>query len=231
VTKRFPSSAETLQNLSLLIALALIVAAKDFINAHPAWASLLVFLFCLPYVVVAIYSKKAYYLYGFMLFGAVAYFCLCYALGAPVNSFPLLSVLLVSALLTAGHHLKRRLDAAYASYPETVFRAMNITVAVFGVWALLDSADLLNRPGFLQYIAGLTYLGYSVVYLVHLMRGQPTGYSYLFSGFLVLGAGFSGSAAWSPQMCWVCFLVAAVIIVFVLRLWGHPSHSIGELSY
>jgi nitrate/TMAO reductase-like tetraheme cytochrome c subunit len=215
VRHKLPGSARLLQHLSLLIGLVLLIAAKGFIVVHPALAAVLVFVFSLPYLVVAVVSRRAYFLYGTMLFGAVSYFYTCYALGAPGASFPLLAVALVICLLIVGHHLRKRLSPELRSYPITVFRAMNITVAVFAAWALVQISGLQAQPGFLRHIAGLAFLGFAGVYLYHSTAGMHALYLYVFSMFLAVGAGFLGASIWSIEHCWVFLLAAAALIVFV----------------
>ncbi|NOY82030.1 MAG: hypothetical protein GXP31_13620 [Kiritimatiellaeota bacterium] len=216
--------AEVLQHLSLLIALLLLVAAKDFIANAPALSSGVIFLFTLPFLAAAILARKAHFLYAAMLLGAVSYFVLCYALGAPAALFPALSVPLVAALWLVGRQLETRLPAHHGAYPLTVFRAMNITVAVFSVWALVQTPllDLGTQLG--SRIAGLAFLGYAVIYLGHSLKGAPIGYVYLFSGFLTGAGGMLGTALLSFQASWEPTLLAAVAILQV-GTENHPRRG------
>ncbi len=143
----FPAKA--VQQFALLIALVLLVAANEFAATHPVLSAVLVFIFSTPYLLLSISTRRAEFLYGTMLLGAASYFLTAHALGAPASTFPLLSVPLVLALWFVGQHLRKRLPAELASYPQTVFRAMNITVAVFAVWALVQAPGLLAgyKPG------------------------------------------------------------------------------------
>ena len=125
--------AATLQHLGLVIAFVLLVSAHGFAAEHPGLASILIFVFSLPYLLASLVTKRASFLYATMLLGAVSYFLACHALGAPGSTFPLLSVPLVVCLELIGQYLRKRLGTEWENYPRTVFRAMNITVAVFMV--------------------------------------------------------------------------------------------------
>ena len=213
---RLPSiSAEALHGLALLLTFALLVAGTGFAVAQPALAALLVFLFSLPYLPAAIITRRAHFLYATMLLGAVAYFMMCYALGAPGSWFPLLSVPLVVILWVVGHRLEQVLGPGLAAFPRTTFRAMNITVAVFAGWALFQVFGLIDEPGLVRYVAGLTFLGYAGLYLVHCVAGANALYVYVFTGVLAVGAVLTGTAVWSLECCWVFLLAAAALVVFV----------------
>lgn len=160
-------------------------------------------------------TKRAHFLYATMLLGAVSYFMACYALGAPAAWFPLLSVPLVVCLLGIGHRLENVLDTSLAAFPRTTYRAMNITVAAFTGWALVQVFDLIGEPGMVRYVAGLAFLGYAALYLVHCISGAPGIYTYVFCIFLAMGAGFVGAAALSVSYCWIFLLIAAGLIAFV----------------
>jgi hypothetical protein len=207
--------AEVLQHLGLFIAFVLLVAANEFAAAHPALTAILVFIFSLPYLVASVASRRASFLYATMLLGAVSYFLACHALGAPGASFPLLSVPLVVALLIVGHYLRKRLGEGYAAYPRTVFRAMNITVAVFAIWALAQVFGLMGQPGWLRYVAGLAYLGYAGLYLAHCIGGAPFFCIYIFAGFLTLGGVLSVGALASARFCWIPAIASATAILLV----------------
>ena len=151
------SPADILLHMGLVTALVLLLSAYEFAGEHAAATSGVVFIFCLPYLAAAIASRRANFLYGTMLLGAVAYFLACYALGAPACTFPVLSIPLVVSLLVIGHYLLRRLPAELLSFPTAVFRAMNITVGIFAMWALADVGDLIGQPGPVRYVAGAAF--------------------------------------------------------------------------
>jgi len=207
--------AEVLQHLGLLIAFVLLVAAREFAAAHPALAAILIFVFSCPYLVASLATRRAHFLYGTMLLGAVSYFLACYALGAPSAFFPVLSVPLVVALWLVGQRLRKRLPAGLASFPRTVFRAMHITVAVFAAWALVQAPWLMASSGLGRYVAAATFLGYAALYLAHALAGAPTRHSYVFSCFLILGSALLGAAAWSATFSWLPALAAGALILFV----------------
>jgi nitrate/TMAO reductase-like tetraheme cytochrome c subunit len=211
-------------HLGLLTALVLLLSAYEFTGKHAATASALVFIFCLPYLAVSIVSRRASFLYGTMLFGAVAYFLACYALGAPICTFPVLSVPLVVSLLVIGHYLQRRLPAELASFPTTVFRAMNITVWVFAMWALADVGGLIGEPGLLRYVAGAAFLGYAALYLTHNLRGSSFIYVYVMTFFLTLGGIFTVAAAFSFSMCWLSLIASAAVILMVGTRFHRDRH-------
>ena len=219
ILSSFPSIA--LQHLGLFIAFVLVLAAHEFAATHPALTAILVFIFSLPYLLASIVTRRASFLYGTMLLGAVAYFQACHALGAPRATFPLLSVPLVVCLELLGQYLRKRLGEDLASYPPTVFRAMNITVAVFAFWALAGVGDLLAGGGFLSYIAGLALFGYAGLYLAHCLAGSPAFYTYVFAGFLSLGGIFTVAALASARFCWMATMASATIIILV----GTRFHS------
>ena len=206
---------EWIQLFGLLIAFIVFVAGKGFAVANPVLAAILLFVFSAAYLVASIASKRAHFLYGTMLIGAVSYFLTCHALGAPGASFPLFAVPLVLCLLIVGHRLLRKLPAEMKSFPATVFNAMNITVAVFAIWALSQAGELLRGPGVLRYVAGATLLGFAGLYLAHSILGAHTLYIYVFSMLLTLGAILLGIAIWSMSMCWIPALVAAAAILLL----------------
>ena len=208
-------TAGILQHLGLLTAFVLLVAAHEFVDAHPALTAVLVFIFSMPYLVAAVVARRASFLYGTMLLGAVAYFLACHALGAPGTLFPLLSVPLVWCLLIVGHVLRKRLDAEMAAYPTTVFRAMDITVAAFAIWALIQVGGLMGTPGYMQYAAGLAFLGYAGLYLAHSLAGASPIYIHAFSICLMLGAVFTVAAAVSFQACWAAAIASAGAVLAV----------------
>jgi len=218
--------AEALQHLGLLIALVLVIAAKDFAGERPGLTAGLVFAFSLPYLMAAVVTRRAHFLYATMLLGAVAYFLTCYALGAPAQSFPILSVPLVVALWVVGRHLGRRLSPELAPFPTTVFRAMNITVAIFAAWALAQAPRLAGQSGFGRYVAGIAFLGYAALYLAHAVAGAPAGYTYVLSAFLVLGAMLLSAAVWSASFCWLAGAASALLLLSVAtRL--HRARTLG----
>ena len=207
--------AKVLQLLGLLIGFVLLVAASGFAGTHPVLTAVLVFVFSLPYLLAAVATRQAHFLYATMLLGAASYFLACHALGAPGASFPVLSVPLVVCLWIVGEYLKRRLPAERASFPRTVFRAMNITVGVFTLWALVQARELIEAPGPLRYVAGVAFLGYAALYLLHCLGGAPAVYAYVFSLFLALGGILFGLALWSPDLVWAPALAAAAVALFV----------------
>lgn len=204
--------AEPLHRLGLLIAFVLIVACTEFNAAHPFLTAGLVFVFSLGYLFASVITRRAGFLYGTMLFGAVAFFLMSYGLGAPLASFPLLSVVLVICLSIVGHRL-RKLPEPLRSFPLTVFRAMNVTVAAFSIWALAQASDLMSRAGLIQHVAACTFLGYAGVYLVHRMLGQGAAYTYLFSLFLTLGSTFLAWGLWSIDLCWSAAVASAGVVL------------------
>ena len=213
--KLIASSGDLLQNLGLLTAFVLLISASEFAVAHPALMSVLVFIFSLPYLIAAVVSRRASFLYATMLLGAVSYFFGCHALGAPGTSFPLLSVPLVVALLIVGHCLRKRLGAELERFPTTVFNAMNITVAVFAVWALLQVGGLMGEPGHMRYVAGMAYLGFAGLYFVHCVLGVSAVFTYVFAMFLTLGGIFTVAAAATLDVCWMPAIAAAAMVLAV----------------
>ncbi len=209
----FPAKA--LQNLGLLIAFVLLLAASGFVVERPVLTAVLVFVFSLPYLVVSVATKRASFLYATMLLGAVSYFMACHALGAPGKSFPLLSVPLVAILLGVGHHLRKRLPPELPDFAPTVFRAMNITAAVFGLLALVHVWGLMDQAGSLRYVAGLTFLGYAGIYLIHSSAIRKAIHVYAFSLALTLGSIFTVAALWSADLCWVPAIASAGVILLV----------------
>ncbi|MFC1761369.1 ammonia-forming cytochrome c nitrite reductase subunit c552 [Planctomycetota bacterium] len=218
--------AELLHRLGVLIAFVLIVASTEFNAAHPFLTAALVFVFSLGYFFASGITRRADFLYGAMLFCAVSFFLMCYGLGAPVTSFPLLSVVLVVFLLIVGHRLNTLPDHL-RSFPLTVFRVMTITVAVFSVWALAQVSDLMSREGLIRHVAAFTFLGYAGVYLTHRMMGQRPIYTYLFSLFLMLGGMFLAGGLWSVDLCWLAALASAGVIL----LMGTGLHSAKEYNW
>jgi len=200
--------------LGLLIAFVLIVASTEFNATHPYLTATLVFIFSLGYLAASVITRRAGFLCGAMLFCAVAFFLLCYGLGAPVQSFPLLSVALVLILLILGHRLDS-LPEELKSFPRTIFRLMNITVAVFSVWALAQVSELMRQGGLLRHVAAFTFLGYCGVYLAHRMKGQASVYTYLFSLFLMMGSLFLAGGLWSVDGCWLAAMAAAGVTLLV----------------
>jgi len=198
----------------LLIAFVLVVASPEFNSTHPYLTAGLVFVFSLGYLVASVITRRAGFLCGAMLFCAVSFFLVCYGLGAPITSFPLLSVVLVVILLILGHCLNKLPDEL-RSFPRTIFRLMNITVVVFSVWALAQVSDLMSQTGPIQHVAALTFLGYAGVYLAHRLRGQGPVSTYLFSFFLMLGSLFLAGGLWSVDVCWVAALASAGVILLV----------------
>lgn len=207
----FPSGA--LQHLSLLIAFVLLIAAKGFAADHPPLAAGLVFIFSLPYLVAAVVTRRAHFLYATMLLGAVSYFLTCYALGAPATCFPVLAIPLVVALWFVGQHLQKRLPEELAAFPRTVYRAMNITVAAFTAWAVFQAPGLLSQSGWPRYVATVAFVGYAALYLAHCTHGAHPLYAYVFSMFAVLAAAFFGWAAWSLDYCWLPAMAAAALVL------------------
>ncbi|MGB2863465.1 MAG: hypothetical protein WBC05_09090 [Sedimentisphaerales bacterium] len=206
--------AEPLHRLGVFIAFVLVVASTEFNSTHPFLTAGLVFIFSLGYYFASVITRRAGFLYGAMLFSAVSFFLICYGLGAPLISFPLLSVALVLFLLIVGHRLNRLPDTL-RSFPLTVFRVMNMTVVVFSVWALAQVSDLMSQEGLIRHVAAFTFLGYAGVYLAHLMMGQRPVYTYLFSLFLMLGGLFLAGGLWSVDLCWLAAMAAVGVILLV----------------
>ena len=121
---------------------------------------------------------------------------------------------LVICLFIAGHCLSK-LPVKLRLFPLTVFRGMNITVGVFALWALVQAVGLMQQPGLIRYVAGLTFLGYAVIYLTHRIAGAQAVYTYMFSLFLTLGGIFSAAALWSVDVCWIPAIASAVVILLV----------------
>ncbi|MFC1635148.1 NapC/NirT family cytochrome c [Planctomycetota bacterium] len=217
--------AEPLHRLGVLIAFVLIVASTEFISTHPFLTAGLVFIFSLGYLFASVTTRRAGFLYGAMLFSAVSFFLICYGLGAPVTSFPLLSVVLVVSLLIVGHRLDRLPDSL-RSFPLTIFRLMNITVVVFSIWALVQVSDLIQE-GLIRHVAAVTFLGYAGVYLAHRMMGQKPVYTYLFSLFLMLGGMILTQGLWSLDFCWIAAMTSAGVILLV----GTGLHREKEYSW
>ena len=206
--------AEPLHRLGVLIAFVLVIASKEFNSTHPFLTGALVLVFSLGYYSASVITRRAGFLNGAMLFSAVSFFMISYGLGAPVTSFPLLSLALVILLLVVGHRLKRLPDSL-RSFPETVFRLMNVTVVVFSVWALMQVNDLMGQGGMLRHVAAFTFLGYAGVYLTNLMLGEKPVYTYLFSLFLMLGTLFLAGGLWSVDWCWLGAMTSAGVILLV----------------
>ena len=206
--------AEPLHRLGLLIAFVLIVACKEFNSAHPFLTAGLVFIFALGYLFASVITRRASFLYGAMLFSAVSFFLICYGLGAPLTSFPLLSVALVIFLMVVGQYLNRLPDAL-RSFPLTVFRVINMTVAVFSAWALTQVSNLMSQEGLIRHVAAFTFLGYAGVYLALLMMGHRSMYAYVFSLFLTLGGMLLARGLLSVDFCWVAAIASAAVILLV----------------
>jgi hypothetical protein len=197
----------------VFIAFVLIVACTKFNSAHSFLTAGLVLAFSLGYFFASVTTRRAGFLYGAMLFSAVSFFMACYGLGAPLTSFPLLSLLLVIFLLIVGHCLNRLPDSL-RSFPLTVFRVMNMTVAVFSVWALAQVSDL-TQEGLIRHVAALTFLGYAGVYMAHRMMGQRAVYTYLFSLFLMLGGTVLIEGLWALDFCWIAAVASAGVVLLV----------------
>ncbi len=206
--------AEPLHRLGLLIAFVLIMASTEFISTHSFLTGGLVFIFSLGYLFASVITRRAGFLYGAMLFSAVSFFLICYGLGAPVTSFPLLSVALVIFLMVVGQYLNRLSDLL-RSFPLTVFRVMNMTVVVFSVWALAQVSDLMSQEGLIRHVAALTFIGYAGVYLALRMMGHRSMYTYMFSLFLMLGGMFLAGGLWSVDFCWLAAMASAGVILLV----------------
>lgn len=209
------SPAEILLHLGLLTAFVLLMSAHEFAAENPTLTSILIFIFSLPYLAVATVSRRGNFLYGTMLFGAVAYFLASYALGAPTAVFPLLAVPLVVALLAAGHYLLKRLSPELASFPTTVFRAMNLTIAIFALWALTDVSELMGGDSPLRYVAAAAFLGYAALYLAHCLAGSSASYVYAMTLFLTLGGILATVAMGYPSLCWLAAIAAAAVVMLV----------------
>jgi nitrate/TMAO reductase-like tetraheme cytochrome c subunit len=212
--------------LGLLIAFVLIVACTEFNSAHPFLTAGIVFVFALGYLFASVVTRRANFLYGAMLFSAVSFFLICYGLGAPLTSFPLLSVALVIFLMVVGQYLNRLPDSL-RSFPLTVFRVMNLTVAVFSAWALAHVSNLMGQEGLIRHVAAFTFLGYAGVYLVLLMMGHRSMYTYIFSLFLTLGGMLFVGGLWSVDFCWVAAMASAAVILLV----GTGFHREKEYSW
>jgi nitrate/TMAO reductase-like tetraheme cytochrome c subunit len=206
--------AEPLHRLGLLIAFVLIVACTEFNSAHPFLTAGLVFIFAMGYLFASVITRRASFLYGAMLFSAVSFFLVCYGLGAPVTSFPLLSVALVFFLMVVGQYLNRLPDSL-RSFPQTVFRVMNMTVVVFSAWALAQVSNLISQEGLIRHVAAFTFLGYAGVYLALLIIGHRSLYTYIFSLFLMLGGMLLAGGLWSIDFCWLAAMASAEVILLV----------------
>jgi nitrate/TMAO reductase-like tetraheme cytochrome c subunit len=206
--------AELLHRVGLLIAFVLIVASREFNSTHPFLTAALVFIFSLGYLFASVTTQRSGFLYGALLFAAVSFFLMSYGLGASVTSFPLLSVVLVLCLLVVGHRMDGLPDQ-WNSFPQTIFRALHITVVIFSVWALVQGGDLLGQAGLIRYVAAFTFIGYAGIYLAHRMMGQSPAYTYLFSLFLTLGSMFWVRGLWSIDRCWLAASVSAAAILLV----------------
>ena len=200
--------------MGVLIAFVLIMASAEFNSTHPFLTAGLVFLFSLGYYFASVSTRRAGFLYGAMLFSAVSFFLMCYGLGAPVTSFPLLSVVLVVFLLIVGHVLNRLPDAL-RSFPLTVFRVMNMTVVVFSVWALVQARSVMSQEGPIQHIAAFTFLGFAGAYLAHRMMGHRSIYAYAFPLFLMLGGMFLVGGLWSVDFCWLAAIASAGVVLLL----------------
>ena len=209
------SPAEILLHLGLLTAFVLLMSAYEFAADNPALTSILIFIFSLPYLAVATVSRRGTFLYGTMLFGAVAYFLASYALGSPTALFPVLSVPLVVTLLCVGHYLRRRLPAELTSFPRTVFRAMNITIAVFALWALTDVSELMGGDSLLRYVAAAAFLGYAGLYLAHILAGASVRHVYVMTMFLTLGGIMAVVAGGYSDLCWLAAIASAAVVLLV----------------
>lgn len=217
--------AATLQHLGLFIAFVLLVSANEFTAAHPGLASGLIFVFSLPYLLASLVTKRASFLYAMMLLGAVSYFLACHALGAPGSTFPLLSVPLVVVLELIGQYLRKRLGKEWANYPRTVFRAMNITVAVFMVWALVQAGELIGQGGLISWVAGLAFLGYAGLYLGHCLARSHAVYTYTFAWFLSLGGIFTAGVLAGLDYCWLPTIASAALLLLLgTRLHGQRKY-------
>jgi nitrate/TMAO reductase-like tetraheme cytochrome c subunit len=218
--------AESLHRLGLLIAFVLIVACTEFNSTHSFLTAGLVFIFALGYLFASVITRRAGFLYGAMLFSAVSFFLICYGLGAPITSFPLLSVALVIFLMVVGQYLNRLPDVL-RSFPLTVFRVMNITVVVFSAWALAQLSNLMSQEGLIRHVAAFTFLGYAGVYLALLMMNHRSTYTYTFSLFLTLGSMLLAGGLWSVDFCWI----AAMASVGVILLIGTGFHREREYNW
>ncbi len=207
--------SELLQHAGLLMTFVLLVAAKDFALTRPSLAAGLVFVFCVSYLVAAIATKRAHFLYSTMLLGAVAYFMACASLGAPGSWFPALSLPLVATLWLIGQWLAMLPSAARAAFSRTTYRAMNITVAVFTVWAVWQAPALLAETGPVRYVPGLAFLGFALLYLAHILAGAAAGYVYVFCTFLLVAAGLIGSTLVTKDYSWPWMLASAGVMAVV----------------
>ena len=131
--------SEIILGLGLFLSFVLLLAGVGFANARPGLASFLIFLFSTAFLGAAVLSKRAHFLYGSMLLGAVAYFMFFYAIGVSVVWFPFLAVPLVFILWIVAQFLYMILDPNMFAFPKTVIRAMNITVAIFTTIGILLS--------------------------------------------------------------------------------------------
>ena len=206
---------EVLQGIGLLLVLILLLAAQGFSAAQPALTAALVFLFSVPYLVAAIVTRRAHFLYAAMLLGAASYFMVCHALGAAPSAFPLLSVPLVLALWIVGRYLAKRMPRELGAFPQTTFRAMNITAAAFATWAVYQMPSLTKPEGTLPQIAGATLLCYGILYLAHSASLGSALYAYVSTALLMAGACLAGTAILGLEFAWAFLLPAALVIAFI----------------
>ncbi len=222
----FPTNA--LQNMGLLLAFVLLMAANGFTGDRPVLAAVLVFVFSLSYLLASVVTRRARLLYATMLLGTVSYYLACNSMGASSGWFPLLSVPLVAALLAVGHHLKRRLsDELAGSYSATLFRAMNVTTVFFSLWALVQVGKLTGEAGPLRYVAALTFLGYAGVYLLHSVAVRKGVYVYAFSAALTAGSAIMVAVAWRGDVAWLAAVASAGLILLV----GTKTHRDGQFTW
>ena len=92
---------------------------------------------------------------------------------------------------------------------------MDITVAVFTVWALTQVWGLREKPGLLPHVAGLAFLGYAALYLAHSVIGARVIYIYIFSVFLTVGGILCSAALWSIDSTWALSLTTAAVILYL----------------
>lgn len=204
--------------LGLLLVIILLIVAQDFVGERSALAALLVFAFSLSYLAAAVRSVQAYYLYGGMLLGAVAYFMACLSLGAPVQWFPPLSLPLVFCLWLVGRRLQQLLPPNHALFSATTFRAMNITVAAFAAQALWQIPNIIAPDQTSGSIAAMTLFGHALLYLLHAMTRRSRLYVCVFSVFVLTGTTIISLTFLSPEFLSFPLLFAAAALLLIATI-------------
>ena len=184
------------------------------------------FAFSLPYLAAVVATKRAHFLYAAILLLLTSYFMAWHALGVPAGAFPPLSVPPLFILWAVGYVLRRRLPQELDVFPRTVFRAVNVAVCAFTVWALVQAPNLIAQGGVMSYAAGLTFLCYASLYFANCVYGRSIGYLYSFSFFLTIGAIACGAAGGPIELIWAPALAAASVVLFLgIRLHRQKTYG------